>query len=184
MDAARVEVLHRELVLALHHANHGERVGKVRVLVDSTLDQEPATLKPLIGGPPANHRVFDHRMGHLDRPVANQGLERLQLRLRVDLVHKHSFVRVSGRLPWSLGWTVPLPMRRSSAAEVDTQPSNVVPTVLVVTSARASLSYASGICQPTRFRGNALTPECRRCRSPVSVARSRASLLVPPGLRS
>src|ERR671921_3028636 len=27
MDAARVEVLHREVVLALHHADHAERVG-------------------------------------------------------------------------------------------------------------------------------------------------------------
>src|SRR5215216_3349380 len=62
MDAARVEVLHREVVLALHHADHAERVGKVGVVVDRTLDQEPATFKPLVGGLPANHRVFDHRV--------------------------------------------------------------------------------------------------------------------------
>src|SRR5215213_4970349 len=87
MDAARVEVLHREVVLALHHADHGERVGKVGVLVDRTLDQEPATFEPLVGGPPANHRVFDPRVGHLDRPLADQRLERLQLRPGVGLVH-------------------------------------------------------------------------------------------------
>src|SRR5829696_2025943 len=52
MDAARVEVLHREVVLALHHADHAERVGKVGVLVDRTLDQEPATFEPLVGGRP------------------------------------------------------------------------------------------------------------------------------------
>src|SRR5215212_11658621 len=75
MDAARVEVLHREVVLALHHADHAERVGKVGVLVYRTLDQEPATFEPLVGGPPANHRVFDHRVGHLDRPLADQRLE-------------------------------------------------------------------------------------------------------------
>src|SRR5215211_8036209 len=51
MDAARVEVLHREVVLALHHADHAERVGKVGVLVDRTLDQEPATFEPLVSGP-------------------------------------------------------------------------------------------------------------------------------------
>src|SRR5829696_9809379 len=87
MDAARVEVLHREVVLALHHADHAERVGKVGVLVDRTLDQEPATFEPLVGGPPANHRVFDHRVGHLDRPLTDQRLERLQLRPGVGLVH-------------------------------------------------------------------------------------------------
>src|ERR687889_971710 len=86
MDAARVEVLHREVVLALHHADYAERVGKVGVVVDRTLDQEPATLEPLVGGPRANHRVFDHRVGHLDRPLADQRLERLQLRPGVGLV--------------------------------------------------------------------------------------------------
>src|SRR5919112_391447 len=86
MDAARVEVLHREVVLALHHADHAERVGKVAVVVDRTLDQEPSTFEPLVGGPPANHRVFDHRVGHLDRPLADQRLERLQLRPGVGLV--------------------------------------------------------------------------------------------------
>src|SRR5215216_508354 len=34
MDTARVEVLHREVVLALHNADHAERVGKVGVLVE------------------------------------------------------------------------------------------------------------------------------------------------------
>src|SRR5215207_3831957 len=87
MDAARVEVLHREVVLALHHADHAQRVGKVGVLVDRTLDQEPATLEPLVGGPPANHRVFDHRVDHLDRPLPDQRLERLQLRPGVGLVY-------------------------------------------------------------------------------------------------
>src|SRR5919112_1054005 len=87
MDAARVEVLHREVVLALHHADHAERVGKVGVVVDRTLDQEPATFEPLVGGTPANHRTFDHRVGHLDRPLADQRLERLQLRPGVGLVH-------------------------------------------------------------------------------------------------
>src|SRR5215208_7127355 len=86
-DAARVEVLHREVVLALHHADHGERVRKVAVVVDRTLDQEPATFEPLEGGPPANYRVFDHRVGHLDRPLADQRLERLQLRPGAGLVH-------------------------------------------------------------------------------------------------
>src|SRR5215216_5047312 len=80
MDAARVEVLHREVVLALHHADHTQRVGKVGVIVDRTLDQEPATFEPLVGGPPANHRVFDHGVDHLDRPLPDQRLERLQLR--------------------------------------------------------------------------------------------------------
>src|SRR5688500_6338499 len=87
MDAARVEVLHREVVLALHHADHAERVGKVGVLGDRTLDQEPATFQPLVGGPPANHPVFDHRVGHLDRPLADQRLERLQLPHGVGFVH-------------------------------------------------------------------------------------------------
>src|SRR5215216_346586 len=87
MDAARVEVLHREVVLALHHADHAERVGKAGVLVDCTLDQEPVTFEPLVGGPPANHRVFDHQVGHLARPLADQCLERLQLRTGVGLVH-------------------------------------------------------------------------------------------------
>src|SRR5215216_5189609 len=90
MDAARVEVLHREVVLALHHADHAERVGKVGVVVDRTLDQEPATFEPLVGGPPANHRVFDHRVGHLNRPLADQRLERLQLRPGVGFVHTTS----------------------------------------------------------------------------------------------
>src|SRR5829696_4301564 len=100
MDAARVEVLHREVVLALHHADHAERVGKVGVLVDRTLDQEPATFEPLVGGPPANHRVFDHRVGHLDRPLADQRLERLQLRPGVGLVHLHLLrSRFRGILP-------------------------------------------------------------------------------------
>src|SRR5215211_2537804 len=100
MDAARVEVLHREVVLALHHADHAERVGKVGVVVDRTLDQEPATFEPLVGGPPANHRVFDHRVGHLDRPLADQRLERLQLRPGVGLVHLHLLrSRFRGILP-------------------------------------------------------------------------------------
>src|ERR687889_1607612 len=90
MDAARVEVLHREVVLALHYADHGERVRKVGVLVARTLDQKPATFEPLVGGPPANHRVFDHRVGHLDSPLADQRLERLQLRPRVGLIHTAS----------------------------------------------------------------------------------------------
>src|SRR4028119_208428 len=61
MDAARVEVLHREVVLALHHADHAERVGKIGVLVDRTLDQEPATFEPLVGGPPPTHRALAPR---------------------------------------------------------------------------------------------------------------------------
>ena len=87
MDAARVEVLHRKVVLALHHADQAERVGKVGVLVNRTLDQEQATFEPFVSGPPANHRVFDHRVGHLDRPLADQRVERLQLRPGVGLVH-------------------------------------------------------------------------------------------------
>src|SRR5215213_316250 len=87
MDAALVEVLHPDVVLALHHADHAQRVGEVGVLVDRTLDQEPVTFEPLVGGPPAKHRVFDHRVGHLDRPLADQCLERLQLRPEVGLVH-------------------------------------------------------------------------------------------------
>ena len=100
MDAARAEVLHREVVLALHHADHAQRVGKVGVLVDRTLDQEPVTFEPLVGGPPANHRVLDHRVGHLDRPLADQRLERLQLRPGVGLVHLHLLhSRFRGILP-------------------------------------------------------------------------------------
>jgi hypothetical protein len=102
MDAARVEVLHREVVLALHHADDGERVRKVGVLVDGTLDQEPATFEPLEGGPPANHRVFHHRVGHLGRPLADQRLERLQLRPRVGLVHSTPSSALRGDIALSL----------------------------------------------------------------------------------
>ena len=86
------------------------------MLVDRTLDQEPATLEPLVAGPPANHRVLDHRVGHLDRPTRRSAPGTAPASPRGQLRPYHSFIRVSRDIALSRGDRERLPRVASRTA--------------------------------------------------------------------
>ena len=75
MDAARVEVVHRQLA-ALGGADDRDRVGGVRMVVARAVDQELLALEPLERRLAADHAV-EHRVRGLDRPGAHEGVQRV-----------------------------------------------------------------------------------------------------------
>jgi hypothetical protein len=79
MDAARVEVVHRQTVLV--GAENDQRVGKLRVVGTRALEEESLALEPLELGGPMDDRGREHRMPCLDLPRADNGVERLELRV-------------------------------------------------------------------------------------------------------